>query len=323
MKIETPKNIKTIVAVSTILILLTSGILWQNIMQKREAKLFSAPGEIYQINSHDMHLYGIGEGKPTIVFVAGSGTPSAFTDYYFLQSELQQYARSVSYDHAGYGWSEKTTIPRTIDTVVEELHGLLQAANETPPYLLVGHSLASLEVIHYAQKYPGEVKGILLLDGGSPEYYANDLELKSYLINRFTAGLRVTGIVRALGNIGVLLPFAGENIRYNWLPDDIKDIDIAMYYNHIGDDSNLNSIKNMNENAQFVIDSGYLKDIPLHILTSDSGANWEQVQQQLLHWSNDSHQETLANSKHYIHWSNKTAVLNKILDMLELYKLNE
>ncbi|MEK4876982.1 MULTISPECIES: hypothetical protein [Paenibacillus] len=110
--------------------------------------------------------------------------------------------------------------------------------------------------------------------------------------------------------------FAGENIRYNWLPSKIKDIDIAMYYNHIGDDSNLNWIKNINENAQLVIDGGYLKDIPLHILSSDTGGDWSRVQQQLLHWSNDSHQETLANSKHYIHWSNKEAVLNKILDML-------
>ncbi|GAA3413263.1 alpha/beta hydrolase [Paenibacillus hodogayensis] len=262
-------------------------------------------------------MYGVGEGKPTIVFVAGSGTPSAFTDFYFLQSELQQYARSVSYDHAGYGWSERTNIPRTIDTVVEELHELLQTAKEASPYLLVGHSLAALEVIHYAQKYPNEVKGILLLDGGSPEFYAKkNLEISSYLINRVTAGLRVTGVARALGNIGLLLPFAGENIRYKGLPNKIKEIDIAMYYNHLGDNSNVNSIRTMNENAQLVIDGGYLKDIPLHIVSSDSGGNWEKVQQQLLHWSNESHQETIANSKHYIHWSNKEAVLTKILNML-------
>ncbi|MFB9750242.1 alpha/beta fold hydrolase [Paenibacillus hodogayensis] len=300
-----------------VLILLVVGGIWQNIMLKREANLFLQRGDIYRVNSHDIHMYGVGEGKPTIVFVAGSGTPSAFTDFYFLQSELQQYARSVSYDHAGYGWSERTNIPRTIDTVVEELHELLQTAKEASPYLLVGHSLAALEVIHYAQKYPNEVKGILLLDGGSPEFYAKkNLEISSYLINRVTAGLRVTGVARALGNIGLLLPFAGENIRYKGLPNKIKEIDIAMYYNHLGDNSNVNSIRTMNENAQLVIDGGYLKDIPLHIVSSDSGGNWEKVQQQLLHWSNESHQETIANSKHYIHWSNKEAVLTKILNML-------
>jgi len=315
MKITTRKR-KTFITIVILLTLLITGAVWQNIILKREAKMFLPPGEIYRINTHDMHLYSVGEGKSTIVFVTGSGTPSAFTDYYWLQSELQKYARTVSYDHAGYGWSEKTNIPRTIDTVVEELHELLQTAGETSPYLLVGHSLASLEVIHFAQQYPNEVKGILLLDGGSPEYYANDLEFKSYLVNRFIAGLRATGIVRALGNIGFVLPFTGENIRYSLLPNKIKDIDIAMYYNHIGDGSNINSIKNMNENAQIVIDGGYLKDIPLHILSSDSGGDWKKVQQELLHWSNDSHQETLPNSKHYIHWSNKEAVLNKILDML-------
>lgn len=299
-----------------ILMLLLIGGIWQNLMMRREAQLLLPKGKLYTINSHNMHLYGVGKGNSTIVFVAGSGTPSAFTDFYYLQNKLQQYARTVSYDRPGFGWSEKTDIPRTIDTIVEELHELLNKANESAPYIFVGHSLASLEVIRFAQKYPDEVKGIILLDGGSPEYYSNESELKSYLLNRLIAGLRVTGVTRALGNVGVLLPFAGENLRYDLIPDEIKELDISMYYNHIGEYNNLSFIKNMNENAQTVMNEGYLKDIPLLILSSDTGSDWAKVQKQLLHWSNNSRQETIRDSSHYIHWSNKEAVLKKILEHL-------
>ncbi|NKI20356.1 alpha/beta hydrolase [Paenibacillus dendritiformis] len=288
-----------------VIILLIIGGIWQNVMMKIELRKYSPKGQLYHINSHNIHLYGVGQGRSTVVFIAGSGTPSAYTDFYYLQSKLQTYSRTISFDHAGFGWSEKTSIPRTIDTVVEELHELLQKAGEKAPYILVGHSLASLEAIRYAQKYPNEVKGILLLDGGSPEFYAKDSEMKSYFINRFFAGFRVTGVARALGAFGVLLPFSGENIRYKSLPDELKSIDIAMYYNRIGESSNISTIRNINENAQSVIEGGYLKDIPLLILSSDSGGDWEDVQKQLIHWSNQSHQETLPNSKHYIHWSNQ------------------
>lgn len=108
-----------------------------------------------------------------------------------------------------------------------------------------------------------------------------------------------------------------KKLWYASLPTNMKEIDISMYYNHIGEQSNLNLINNINENAQRVIDNGYLKDIPLLVLSSDSGDDWEKIQQQLLLWSNNSKQETIENSQHYIHWSNKEIVLNKILKFLK------
>lgn len=287
-------------------------------MTNLESRTYLPEGQLYSINNHNIHVYGAGKGKFTIVFLAGSGTPAAFTDFYVLQRELQPYARTVSYDHAGFGWSEKTSRPRTIDTVVEELHELLLKAGEAPPYILVGHSLASLEAIRYAQTYPNEVNGMMLLDGGSPEYYAKDSEIKAYLLNRVFAGLRVTGVVRALGAFGVLLPFTGEDLRNQSLPSNMKSMDAALYYAHIGDSSNLNAIRHMNENARSVMEEGYLTDIPLYILSSDSGADWEDAQKQLLRWSNRSHQETLPHAKHYIHWSSREAVLGKKIEMLNL-----
>lgn len=312
------RKINWIKIASSIIIIISIGSIYQRIMMNKETQGFIPKGELYNINSHDMHLYSTGKGDTTVVFISGSGTPCAFTDFYYLQRNLQQYAKTISFDHAGYGWSERTNIPRTVDTLANELHELLEKSNQSSPYILVGHSLASLEVIRFAQQYPNEVKGIVLLDGGSPEFYAMESEFKIFLINRITAGLRASGAIRCLGNLRIILHFTAEELRYSMLPSHLKDIDISMYYNKIGDKSNISVIRNLNENAQTVIDNGSLKDIPLYILSSDSGEEWEEVQQQMLSWSNISNQKTIKNAQHYIHWSNREIVVSKILEMLNI-----
>lgn len=297
--------------------MLLTGAVWQRIMVEKETNILLPQGEVFDINNHNMYIQSTGSGRNTVVFVAGSGTPSSFTDFYGIQMKLQPYVRTVSFDNAGFGWSEKTDIPRTIDVLVNELHELLEKSGQLSPYILVGHSLASLEVIRFAQKYPAEVKEIVLLDGGSPEFYANDSEMKSYMLNRFSAGLRVTGIARTIGNLGIKLPLLGENLRYNVLPDDIKKIDIAMYYKYLGNTSNLEYIKNINENAREVMKNGHLNNIPLIMISSDSGEDWEKTQQELLKWSNYSSQETLDNSSHYIHWTNTDYIVEKIKGLID------
>ncbi|NRT72892.1 alpha/beta fold hydrolase [Clostridium beijerinckii] len=300
-----------------IIIILLTGAVWQRIMVEKETNILLPQGEVFVINNHNMYIHSTGSGRNTVVFVAGSGTPSSFTDFYGIQMKLQPYVRTVSFDNAGFGWSEKTDIPRTIDVLVNELHELLEKSGQSSPYILVGHSLASLEVIRFAQKYPAEVKGIVLLDGGSPEFYANDSEMKSYMLNRFCAGLRVTGIARTIGNLGIKLPLLGENLRYNALPDEIKKIDIAMYYKYLGNTSNLEYIKNINENAMEVMMNGHLNNVPLIMISSDSGEDWEKTQQELLKWSNYSSQETLHNSSHYIHWTNTDYIVEKIKGLID------
>jgi len=301
-----------------VLIILLIGGIWQVIMENRESNAIKPVGESYNINSHDMHLYSAGEGDNTLVFIAGSGTPSSFTDFYYLQNELQQHLKTVSFDHAGYGWSKRTHSPRTIDSLVKELHELLEKSNQSPPYILVAHSLASLEALRFAQQYPKEVKGIVLLDGGSPEFFVNYSETQAYLLNRLAAALRVTGVNRALGSLGFKLPFVGENLRSGSLPHEIIHMDASMYYNHIGDNSNLNVIKNINENAQIVFDKGHIRNIPLLILSSDNGEEWEKSQLEFLNWSNNSSQKTITCSAHYLHWSHKEVVISEIIEFLAL-----
>ena len=65
--------------------------------------IYPAPGKMYSVNGHQMHLYCTGEGSPTIVLDAGMGNYS--TAWAKVQPELSKTTRVCSYDRAGMGWS--------------------------------------------------------------------------------------------------------------------------------------------------------------------------------------------------------------------------
>lgn len=301
-----------------VLLILAMGILWQHAMNQYEKDKYNPPGQLIEVDSHKMHIYALGEGSPTVVFTSGSGTPCTYTDYYCIQKEVSKTVRTISYDRPGFGWSEPTSIPRTIDKQVDELHQLLSKAGEKPPYLLVGHSLSSLEVIRYAQVFPDEVFGIILIDGGNPTFYADYSEFSALALNRIFEGIRVTGVARALGSVGIFPPFVGENQRLKYLPHNQQQIDKVMFYNKLGLDTNRNSLSNINENASEVIKGGKIGEIPLVILTAENSTKeWKESQVELMSWSNNSKQEVVIGASHYIHWNYPNIILDKINELIK------
>lgn len=293
---------------------------YQRHMILKDKERFDSRGESYCINSHNMSIYCRGEGDNTIVFVSGSGTPCSYTDFYNLQNDLMPYAKTISFDHAGFGWSDDTDIDRTVENLVDDLHKLLEKSGNKGPYILVGHSMASLEMIGYAQEYPDDLKGIVLIDGGSPEYYAKASQSGVFLLNRSLALLRESSFIRLLSNVGIKIPIAASDLRYDLLPEDIKALDEAMYNEKLGNASNISVINNMNYNGLKVIEHGKLEDIPLLILSSDHSKEWNLVQKQLLSWSINSNQIIIENSNHYIHWSNRGEVVIAIKEFINLLK---
>lgn len=119
------------------------------------------PGQRIDVGGYCLHLYGAGEGKPTIVLDHSLGG----IEGYFLVKSLAKLARTCIYDRAGYGWSDRSPHPRTSQQIVAELDTLLTKAGIEPPYILVGNSFGSYNMRLYAHQFPEKVVGMVLTDG--------------------------------------------------------------------------------------------------------------------------------------------------------------
>lgn len=122
------------------------------------------PGALVSVGEHRLFIAcdGARSGRPTVVFEAGGGGTSE--EWAAVRTRLGQDVRACAYDRAGLGRSEAGPQPRTLRQEAFELHALLRAAGEAPPYVLVGHSIGGLLVRVYAAANPDDVAGLVLVD---------------------------------------------------------------------------------------------------------------------------------------------------------------
>jgi pimeloyl-ACP methyl ester carboxylesterase len=117
-------------------------------------------------------LYGFlsGEGEPAVILDAGLGGTSE--DWVNIQPAVASFTQVFSYDRAGMGKSEKAPIPRTCNDIIHDLQNLLSAADLHPPYILVAHSWSGINARWYANQYPDEIVGMVLIDAVHEDKYS-------------------------------------------------------------------------------------------------------------------------------------------------------
>lgn len=112
----------------------------------------------------------VGDGAPTVVLQSGLG--DGLSVWQAVQQRLPGTLSSIAYDRPGYGRSEPVDGDRSPCTIAAELHEMLLRSGRRPPYVLAGHSLGGLYQAAYAQLYPDEVAGLVLLEPTHPEHWA-------------------------------------------------------------------------------------------------------------------------------------------------------
>ncbi|WP_148575367.1 alpha/beta fold hydrolase [Nocardioides caldifontis] len=156
-------------SVLAVLALASIGASYNNVAGTTN-ELAAAPGTLYDVGGHRLHLDCYGEGSPTVVLSNGLGGSSA--SWARITGPVATTTRVCAYDRAGQGWSEEAASPRDGVQSAEELHTLLAEAGERGPYVLVGHSTGGTYAMTYAAQYPEQVAGLVLLDSSSPDQFA-------------------------------------------------------------------------------------------------------------------------------------------------------
>jgi pimeloyl-ACP methyl ester carboxylesterase len=174
-----------------------AGGSYQTVQASLDHSTDTMPGKTYDVGGHRLHLDCTGTGSPTVVLESGLGEISPH--WAWIARSVAADTRVCAYDRAGQGWSDDSSGPRDGATIAADLHTLLQKANEPGPYVFVGHSIGGPYVMTYAQRYPDEVAGMVLLDATSPRAFT---DLPGFSATN-AALVRGLGLLNSLSRLGL------------------------------------------------------------------------------------------------------------------------
>ena len=327
--------------VAIVALLLAAGYAYQRQTTAADFKQFPAPGQRVDVGGYSLRINCTGEGSPTVVVDAGNGDFSV--GWSGIQPEVAKSTRICAYDRAGYGWSEPSPNPRTAKVMAEELHTLLANAGIQPPYVLVAHSLGGHNVRMFADLYPDEVTGMVLVDSGHedqlerfpPEYSRlTDQQISYFSVMAFMARF---GILRALGNSSGGANFAPPQVLK--MPADVQPVYMAMMSHPSYFDATLAELRSLPEINEQVRATRKLGDLPLIVLTAESNLDpatleaiglpadfdssqiqqiWLELQAELAALSTNSEHIVVKDSSHAIQLDQPDVVIDAIRRMIEM-----
>ena len=301
-----------------LLILLLAGFLYENISEARDRRVNPMQGRLLDVGGRKMHIQCTGDGSPTVILDSGLG--DSYLSWHKVQPEIAKFSRVCSYDRAGLGFSDPSSEPRTSKAIAEELHALLQAANISPPYVIVGHSMGGYNVRVYASMYRRDIVGMVLVDASHPDQEnrfppeLKNLEGSWHRETEFIAYTTPFGVPRLLGLC------------------DNDPTSRAADCNARAAREQLAEIKAFPESAAETAATGSLGDLPLAVLSHDpdkpssdlppeiakpTNEAWEQMQVELSHLSTRGTQTIAKNSAHYIQIDRPDVVIDAVRNMVE------
>ncbi|HXR38340.1 MAG TPA: alpha/beta hydrolase [Terracidiphilus sp.] len=325
----------SIIAVAAALI--GAGFLYQVIGSHRDRRRFASAGRWVEIGQgHRLYMLEKGSGGPTVLFEAGIAATNL--NWFHIQEIVARFTHTVSYDRGGLGWSGPSRSARTPGNCASELHDLLQRANITPPFVLVGHSFGGLVMRRYALCYPEEVTGIVLVDPmrceewpplnpGRQREVDRGKRLTGFAvpIARFgLARLAVTSLLCRSGKIsGQLAGAAGKGGRHvldrvteevGKMPREVWPI-IAAHWSRPGYYVGMRDhVEAVPDTVREMQDAEPIRDIPVLLLTP--GKSTPLSDEDVLRIGDNVQQVIAADSAHWIHLDEPDLVIQSIREMV-------
>ena len=294
-----------------VLVLLLASFIYHRLALQREKASLNPMGQMVSVNGHDMSVFVKGNGPQTLVFLSGAGTASPILDFKDLYDGLSKQYKIVVVERAGYGYSEDTSKSRDVSEVLSETRQALAKAQVSGPYIILSHSMASLETLLWQEKYPSEIQAIIGLDWALPESYSQ-LRMHSQILRMARLGSQL-GLLRYIPS---RLYVPNENLSSS---------DRCLYqriaYRQILSQAMLNESLSVKENAKKV-DAKIDSQIPTLLLVSNGeGTSFskEEWRNYATRFAKDQKniELTFYDAPHYLYHYQTKEVVAKIEDFIK------
>ena len=294
-----------------VLVLLLASFIYHRLALQREKASLNPMGQMVSVNGHDMSVFVKGNGPQTLVFLSGAGTASPILDFKDLYDGLSKQYKIVVVERAGYGYSEDTSKSRDVSEVLSETRQALAKAQVSGPYIILSHSMASLETLLWQEKYPSEIKAIIGLDWALPESYSQ-LRMHSQILRMARLGSQL-GLLRYIPS---RLYVPNEN-----LSSSDRRLYQRIAYRQILSQAMLNESLSVKENAKKV-DDKIDSQIPTLLLVSNGeGTSFskEEWRNYAARFAKDQKniELTFYDAPHYLYHYQTTEVVAKIEDFIK------
>ena len=294
-----------------VLVLLLASFIYHRLALQREKASLNPMGQMVSVNGHDMSVFVKGNGPQTLVFLSGAGTASPILDFKDLYDGLSKQYKIVVVERAGYGYSEDTSKSRDVSEVLSETRQALSKAHVSGPYIILSHSMASLETLLWQEKYPSEIKAIIGLDWALPESYSQ-LRMHSQILRMARLGSQL-GLLRYIPS---RLYVPNEN-----LSSSDRRLYQRIAYRQILSQAMLNESLSVKENAKKV-DAKIDSQIPTLLLVSNGeGTSFskEEWRNYVARFAKDQKniELTFYDAPHYLYHYQTKEVVAKIEDFIK------
>ena len=172
------------------------GCMYQAVTTIRDQRHHPPPGRLVDIDGCRLHVQMAGRGASSVILESGLGGMSSAWGW--VQPETAKFCRVVSYDRAGLGWSGPDSAPKSAALASQRLRSVLRHCSILPPYVLVGHSMGGLFIRVFADLYPDEVAGMVLIDAVHPDQHLRSAAIRAHM----QSGFRLLKAVPLLARLG-------------------------------------------------------------------------------------------------------------------------
>jgi pimeloyl-ACP methyl ester carboxylesterase len=158
---------------------------------------------LFDVGGYRLLISCKGTGSPIVIMESGHNPATEL--WQSIRDGVAEFTTACYYDRANYGRSDQDPVkPRPNEIYVQDLHTLLEESGLVGPYVLVGHSFGGFITRLYADNFPEDVVGMVLVDSYHPDQWERfEVVLGAPISSYLFTGIAVHATSRGVDEEGV------------------------------------------------------------------------------------------------------------------------